>query len=155
MQRQKMSSLRPRIPPSRSRVNALSVRRFDRSWPTCPSRGTSPSSQGQVGTAQMMSSTSTSTSTSTSAHAQPPSASLLRAIAHRKVIWHLCGKFVVRIDKTTMVKFGTNLETNEAVTMEHVQRLVLHLKIPQPRGVASIGSFSYIFMSFIEGTSLD
>lgn len=84
-----------------------------------------------------------------------PSTELLQAIKKGSLIWHLCGKFVVRLDKNTVVKFAYAMDVNDAVAMEHIKSHAPDMLIPVPFGVASIGDFNYVFMSFVEGVSLD
>lgn len=62
---------------------------------------------------------------------------------------------MVQLDEVTAVKFASDLPTDEAITMEYVHSQAPELPISQPMGVGSIGSYNYIFMSFIEGVSLD
>jgi hypothetical protein len=78
-----------------------------------------------------------------------PSTELPQPIKRGTLIWHLCGKFVVRLDKNTVAKFAY------AIAMEHIRSHAPDMLIPVPFGVASIGDFNYVFMSFVEGVSLD
>jgi aminoglycoside phosphotransferase (APT) family kinase protein len=84
-----------------------------------------------------------------------PSTELLRAIEKGTLIWHLCGKFVVRLDENIAVKFAYAMDVNDAVAMEHIKSHAPDMAIPVPFGVASVGAFNYVFMSFVDGVSLD
>ena len=80
---------------------------------------------------------------------------LLQAIGKGTVIWHLCGQFVVKLNSSVAVKFAEGMDTDEAITMTHIQNHASELPIPKSFGVASIDNINYHFMSFVEGVSLD
>ena len=81
--------------------------------------------------------------------------SLLQAIGKGTVIWHLCGQFVVKLNSSVAVKFAEGMDTDEAITMSHIQNHASELPIPKSLGVARIDNINYHFMSFVEGVSLD
>jgi aminoglycoside phosphotransferase (APT) family kinase protein len=90
-------------------------------------------------------------------HAQhnAPSAKLLRAIKNGRLIWHLCGKFVVQLHQDIVVKFAHSMDVDDIIAMEHIKLHAPNIPIPVPFGIASIGASNYVFMSLIEGVSLD
>ena len=71
------------------------------------------------------------------------------------VISSYCGKLVVKLSSTVVVKFAHQLHFDEYDMMVHVRKHVPDLPIPRPHGVISIGMFNYIFMDFMDGTPLD
>jgi Phosphotransferase enzyme family len=83
-----------------------------------------------------------------------PAQLLLGAIKQGKVIWHL-GVFVVQLSPRIVVKFGSGMPIDEAVTMTHILTHAPNLAMPASLGVASISIYNYHFMTFIPGVSLD
>ncbi len=78
-----------------------------------------------------------------------PSTELLQAIENGTIIWHLCGKFVVRLDENIVVKFAYAMDVDDIIAMEHIKSHAPNMPIPVPFGITSIGAYNYIFMSFI------
>jgi aminoglycoside phosphotransferase len=79
---------------------------------------------------------------------------LLEVIERGKVIWDQ-GVSIVKFNARIVVKFGSGMDIDEAVTMAHIRKHAPALPIPESLGVASIDGYKYHFMTFIEGTTLD
>lgn len=79
---------------------------------------------------------------------------LLKAIEQGQLIGERGGS-VVRLNSRIAVKYGTDMDFDEAFAISHIRKHAPDLPIPESLGVASINGTKYHFMTFIEGVSLD
>merc|ERR1712225_160043 len=66
----------------------------------------------------------------------------------------ILSKWVVKISASIVVKFAPDLDIGEYQTMLYVWSQRGCIPIPEPLGAFSIGTYNYLFMSYIEGDSL-
>jgi len=70
------------------------------------------------------------------------------------VLHQILSKWVVKISASIVVKFAPDLDIGEYQTMLYVWSQRGCIPIPEPLGAFSIGTYNYLFMSYIEGDSL-
>ncbi|KAF2812798.1 kinase-like protein [Mytilinidion resinicola] len=64
------------------------------------------------------------------------------------------GRTVTQIHSNIVVKTGQGLDLNEVAIMEHIHRVSKSFPSPQPLGSITYNGMTHLFMTFIEGTSL-
>ncbi|OAL75730.1 hypothetical protein A7D00_1330 [Trichophyton violaceum] len=80
---------------------------------------------------------------------------LSRALQNGKVLWGHFSRAVIQLDERTVVKLGHNLLLTDADITAYIQSLTNNIPAPRPLGAISIGKTTYMFMTFIKGSSLD
>ncbi|EEQ87864.1 uncharacterized protein BDCG_02984 [Blastomyces dermatitidis ER-3] len=80
---------------------------------------------------------------------------LSRALQNGKVLWGHFSRAVIQLDERIVVKLGHNLLLTDADITAYIQSLSKDIPVPHPLGAISIGKTTYMFMTFIEGSSLD
>lgn len=75
-------------------------------------------------------------------------------LKHGEVLYQVFSKWIIRITDSIVVKFAPGLDISENHTMCHVWSHRENIPMPEPLGAVSIGSYNYIFMSYVEGASL-
>lgn len=76
------------------------------------------------------------------------------AIERGKKLYTSGGRTVTQIHPNVVVKSGRELDLNEVTIMEHIHRVSKDFPLPQPLGSVTFNGMTFIFMTFIEGTSL-
>ncbi|ORX94402.1 kinase-like domain-containing protein [Clohesyomyces aquaticus] len=64
------------------------------------------------------------------------------------------GRTVTQIHPNIVVKAGRDLDLNEVTITEHIHQVSSGFPSPQPLGAVTCNRMAFIFMTFIEGTSL-
>ncbi|KKY25339.1 putative phosphotransferase enzyme family protein [Phaeomoniella chlamydospora] len=72
-----------------------------------------------------------------------------------EVIWSYGEKYIVKLENQVVVKYGSNVAIEEASNLKWIGDCAPHAAIPRLLGAATIGDLTLIFMSFMEGQSLD
>ncbi|EGD85264.2 hypothetical protein H112_08996 [Trichophyton rubrum D6] len=80
---------------------------------------------------------------------------LSRALRNGKVLWGHFSRAIIQLDERTVVKLGHNLLLTDADITAYIQSLTNDIPAPRPLGAISIGKTTYIFITFIKGSSLD
>jgi len=72
-----------------------------------------------------------------------------------EVLSQVLSKCVIKLTSTIVVKFAPGLDLSEDHIMHYVWSHRQSIPMPEPLGAISIGSYNYIFMSYIEGEPLE
>ncbi|KAF2136078.1 uncharacterized protein K452DRAFT_354100 [Aplosporella prunicola CBS 121167] len=62
---------------------------------------------------------------------------------------------IVQLNNKTIVKHGLGLDCDEAHVMNYIHQVSKDIPLPRPLGAISIDHHTYIFMTLLEGNSLD
>lgn len=71
------------------------------------------------------------------------------------MLWGHFSRAIIQLDERTVVKLGHNLLLTDADITAYIQSLTNDIPAPRPLGAISIGKTTYIFITFIKGSSLD
>jgi hypothetical protein len=77
------------------------------------------------------------------------------AMERGKKLYDSGGRTVTQIHPKVIVKTGRELDLNEMTIMEHIHQVSKDFPSPQPLGSVTFNDTTFIFMTFIEGTSLE
>jgi hypothetical protein len=75
-------------------------------------------------------------------------------LKHGEVLYQVLSKWIIRIADSIVIKFAPGLDNSENHTMCHIWSHRENIPVPEPLEAVSIGSYNYIFMSYVEGASL-
>jgi aminoglycoside phosphotransferase (APT) family kinase protein len=76
------------------------------------------------------------------------------AIQRGKKLYASGGRTVTQIHPNVVVKTGQELDLNEVTIMEHIHQVSKGFPLPQPLGSVTSNGTTFIFMTFIKGSSL-
>ncbi|OJD26709.1 hypothetical protein ACJ73_01917 [Blastomyces percursus] len=83
------------------------------------------------------------------------SAGLSQALLKGKVLWERFLLAVIQLSEQVVVKTGIDLPLSDFDVIDHIWKVSHDIPAPRPLGAMSIGKRTYIFMSFVEGATLD
>lgn len=80
---------------------------------------------------------------------------LARILSRGEILRHSPGRVVVKLSETVVVKLGINIDLGQVDVMSYIKQHTKKTPVPEPLGVLTIEKISYIFMLFVEGTTLE
>lgn len=84
------------------------------------------------------------------------SRSILRnLLIEGELIYQYASRSVLRVSPDTVVKINKSEGTTEIHVLDHIHQHSQQIPVPLPLGMIRIGSWSYIFTSFVPGIRLD